>query len=47
LVWHRDRYQSPAAKAFTELAVEIISQLAEQTESEIRIGLRPESTIKQ
>jgi DNA-binding transcriptional LysR family regulator len=47
LVWHRDRYQSPAAKAFTELAVEITSQLAEQTESEIRIGLRPESTIRQ
>jgi DNA-binding transcriptional LysR family regulator len=28
LVWHRDRYRSPAARAFAELAVELCRELA-------------------
>jgi DNA-binding transcriptional LysR family regulator len=35
LVWHRDRYQSPAAAAFIELAAEVAFQLAGQTEAEV------------
>jgi DNA-binding transcriptional LysR family regulator len=28
LVWHRDRYRSPAARAFVELAVDLCRELA-------------------
>src|SRR5262245_12875139 len=33
LMWHRDRYRSPAAQAFIDLAIEVCRQLAEEQDA--------------
>lgn len=40
LVWHRDRYQTPAARGFVELAGDIAARLVERTDG-LALGDRP------